>query len=90
MRMSVKDELHHLVDQLAEEDAIEALAYIRQMLHIHSGSFDNDPLGAALADAPIDDEPETDEERAAVARAKAELTRGEGVPAAEVFREFGV
>ena len=40
--------------------------------------------------APLDDEPETEEERAAVAEARAELARGEGIPAAEIYREFGV
>ena len=38
--------------------------------------------------APLDDEPETEEERAAVAEARAELARGEGIPAAEIYREF--
>ena len=40
--------------------------------------------------APLDDELETEEERAAVAEAKAELARGEGIPAAEIYREFDV
>ena len=40
--------------------------------------------------APLDDEPETEEERVAVAEARAELARGEGIPAAEIYREFGV
>jgi hypothetical protein len=40
--------------------------------------------------APLDDEPETEEERAAVAEARAELARGEGIPAAEIYREFDV
>ena len=36
------------------------------------------------------DEPETDGERAAAAEARAELARGEGIPATEVYREFDV
>ena len=50
--MSVKDELHTLVDQLDEDAASEALAYLQ---------------GLRPREAPIDDEPETAEERAAVA-----------------------
>ena len=40
--------------------------------------------------APLDDEPETEAERAAVAEARAELARGEGIPAAEIYRAFDV
>ena len=40
--------------------------------------------------APLDDGPETEEERAAVAEAKAELARGEGISAVEIYREFDV
>jgi hypothetical protein len=40
--------------------------------------------------APLDDEPESEAERIAVAQAKAELARGEGRPAAEVFRRLGL
>ena len=40
--------------------------------------------------APLDDEPETEEEQAVVAEAKAELARGEGIPAVEIYREFDV
>ena len=40
--------------------------------------------------APLDDEPETEEERAPVAEAKAEQARGEGIAAAEAYREFEV
>ena len=36
-----------------------------------------DPLLRALADAPVDDEPETNEERAAIVGARAAIARGE-------------
>jgi hypothetical protein len=51
---------------------------------------DDDPVGLALALAPEDDEPETDEERAAVAEAKEALARGEVVSHADIKREFGL
>lgn len=49
-----------------------------------------DPVRAALDNAPIDDEPEDEEERLAVAEAKAELARGEGIPDEEVWRSLGL
>jgi hypothetical protein len=41
-------------------------------------------------DAPFDDEPVTPEEEALVAEARAEVSRGELIPAAEVYRRLGL
>src|SRR6202035_683791 len=60
-KMTIKDDLHHLVDELDEDAAREALAYLHTL-----------GLPAFLRDAPLDDEPETDEERAAVHEARNE------------------
>jgi hypothetical protein len=48
-----------------------------------------DPVAEMLDSAPLDDEPETDAERRAVALARADRARGiEPVPLDEVLREF--
>jgi len=75
--MTIKDDLHHLVDELDENAAREALAYLHTL-----------GLPAVLRNAPIDDEPETDEERAAVQEARDELERGEFVSAEEAKRRL--
>ena len=51
-----------------------------------------DPVDQALARAPIDDEPETEDERQAVAQAREwfEENRGRGVPHDQVLEEFGL
>lgn len=51
-----------------------------------------DPVASALRDAPLDDEEETGEERAAVARARHSLQQngGKGVPHAEAMRRLGL
>jgi hypothetical protein len=54
--MTVSDELHALVDQVDEEAAREALACLQPLR-----------LPASLRDALLDDAPETELERAAVA-----------------------
>jgi hypothetical protein len=77
--MTVKDDLHHLVDELDEDAAREALAYLHTL-----------GLPAFLRNAPLDDEPETDEERAAVQEARDELARGEIVSHQELRHELGV
>ena len=76
--MTVKDDLHRLVDELDEDAAREALAYLRTL-----------SLPAFLRDAPVDDEPETDEERAAVAEAHVALKRGDVVREEDLERELG-
>jgi predicted transcriptional regulator len=76
--MTVKDELHELVDQLDEDAAREALAYLQTLR-----------LPAFLRDAPLDDEPETEEERAAVAEAEADFAAGRVVSHEAIRREFG-
>ena len=47
-----------------------------------------DPVWLSLLTAPMDDEPETEEERAAVERALSEP--GPGASHEEVLREFGL
>ena len=68
--MSTKEILHRLVDQLSASESVEAERLLKA-LQIQ------DPVLRAIALAPVDDEPETDEERAAVQEALDELARGE-------------
>lgn len=79
--MTTREALHRLIDSIPpssyEEarDALEPLA---------------DPVLAALANAPIDDEPETDEERVAVEEGRAALRAGQYATLEEVRRELGL
>ena len=77
-----KQELHLLIDQLPPDQVPAALRYIRY-LRI-------DPVLVSLLNAPSDDEPYTEAERERDAEAVASIARGEGVPHAEVLREFGL
>jgi hypothetical protein len=51
-----------------------------------------DPVSRAIANAPVDDEPESEEEGKAVAESKAWLAQnpGQGVPHEEILAEFGL
>jgi hypothetical protein len=51
-----------------------------------------DPVAAALRNASIDDEPETDEEKQAYAEARDWLAKsgGNGIPHAEAMRRLGL
>jgi hypothetical protein len=75
--MTIKDDLHHLVDELDEDTAREALTYLQDLR-----------LPRVLRDARIDNEPETDDERAAVAEAEAAIARGDVIRDEDLEREL--
>lgn len=76
--------LYHLVDTPPESELATA-AHILEALR----AFGGDESAYTVATAPLDDEVETEEERVAVAEARAELARGAGIAATEVYRRFG-
>ena len=83
--MTTLKELHDLVDWLPECAHAEARQTLLHHLKKH------DPVRYALFTAPLDDEPETAAERAAVAEAYAEIARGEPMIPDEVLRrELGL
>jgi hypothetical protein len=78
-----RDSLHRLVDALPDAALDAAARYLEALGR-------PDPVLRALLLAPTDDEPETDEERAAVAEARADYGRGEWATLEEVRRELGL
>ena len=83
MIANARADLHHLIDQLDDDD-VERLHLFAQ--HLHTG----DPVLRTLALAPYDDEPETEEERAAVEEARAEAATGTLRSMEDVRRELGL
>jgi len=81
MTMTAKEKLHQTVDELSELEA-------EKVLEIIARRRDRDPVLGFFEDAPEDDEPLTDEERASLNEARAEYERGESVPLDEFMREF--
>ena len=79
--MTAKEKLRRAVEELSEAEAAEAL----ELLDRRSP---RDALDDVLDNAPIDDEPETDEEREAVAEAREEIRRGETVSLDEIRRDL--
>ena len=82
--MTIKEELHRLVDELPDSESHAAkrfLEYLRNM---------GDPVMRALMEAPEDDEPETEEERAAVTEAEEDFKASRVVSHQELKRELGL
>jgi hypothetical protein len=84
--MVTRDSLHDLIDELPEEAAV--LDATAQMLR-NMRDYYRDPLVRTLLSAPIDDEPESEEERKAVAEAREDIAAGRVVSQQEMRHEFG-
>jgi hypothetical protein len=78
-----KQQAHELIERLAPSQVSAVVGLLQAML---------DPVARAIADAPLDDEPVTEEERLAVARSEAwfEDRGGKGIPMDEVLADFGL
>ena len=78
-----KQQAHKLIDRLAPSQVSAMIGLIETML---------DPVSRAIANAPIDDELETEQERSAVAASKAWIAEhpGQGIPHEEILAEFGL
>ena len=82
--MTVKERLHQLIDELPEAELSDA-EVILDLLRAHPG----DALARKLLLAPMDDEPETEEERLAAQEAHIALARRDVVRDEDLDRELG-
>ena len=69
--MSQREHAHQLIDRLPETQLSALVGLLETIV---------DPLAAALRNAPMDDEPLTPEEAAAIEQGIASLDRNGGVP----------
>lgn len=74
---------HQLIDRLPETQLSALIGLLETIV---------DPVAAALRNAPIDNEPETEDEKQAVAEARDWLKHhgGKGVPHQEAMRRLGL
>lgn len=85
--LSARERLRRLADAYASltDEAAELAADVLETLTRRL-----DPLAASLALAPDDDEPLTDEDRAAIAEGLADLAAGRGVTLDAACAELGI
>jgi hypothetical protein len=81
--MSNREHAHTLIDRLPEAQLSALVGLLETMV---------DPVTAALRNAPMDDEPETEEEKQAVAEARDWLNErgGKGISHPEAMRRLGL
>lgn len=84
LRDEGKEQLHRLVDGLPDSEVHAARRYLEYLHNLQ------DPVLRAFLEAPEDDEPETPEERAAVAEAREDFKAGRVVTLEQVKRELGL
>lgn len=83
--MIAREELYDLIDRIPESELPAVRSYLRYLAEVAT-----DPVLRNLLNAPLDDEPETEEERQAVQEAKEDLAAGRVVSTDEIKREFGL
>ncbi len=76
-----KQHAHQLLDQL-DPSQLEAVVRLLEVM--------TDPEIASIRNAPIDDEPATEEEERAVAASKEWFKNNRGIPMEEVAAELGL
>lgn len=76
-----KQHAHKLIESLAPSQIPAAIGMLERLL---------DPVSRAIANAPVDDQPITEEEVRELEEARASIARGEGIPHEEILAEFGL
>lgn len=76
--MTAKEKLRERIEALSEQEAGEAL----RLLDMRA-----DPVITAFRDAPVDDEPWTEEDEAAAAEGRADLAAGHTISLDEALRD---
>jgi len=79
-----RNDLHHLVDQLPEEELHAAERYLTYLKE------QGDPLLRELLQAPLDDEPETEGERQALEEAYEDLAADRVYSLGDVRKDLGL
>jgi hypothetical protein len=79
--MATKERLHQLIETLPNAALAQAERYLTALQT-------DDPVMRTILTAPVDDEPETEEERAAVAEAYEDVRQGRLVSMEEIEREM--
>jgi hypothetical protein len=72
---------HELIDRLPAAQISAVVGLLEAIL---------EPVASSIENAPVEEEEVTSETAEAIARARASLARGEGIPHEEILREFGL
>ena len=77
--MTAKEQLRQRIEAFSEEEAVEALRLL---------DLRDDPVVVAFRDAPLDDEPFTEEDEAALAEARKDIAAGRTLSLDDAMRDL--
>lgn len=77
--MTAEEQLRQRIEAFSEEEAVDALRLL---------DLRNDPVVVPFHEAPLDDEPFTEEDEAALAEARADIAAGRTVSLDEATQEL--
>lgn len=77
-----RETLHQLIERIPEPELLAAQRYLEYLA--------SHPAYRAVLSAPIDDEPVTQGDKDAIARAQRDIAEGRVVSHEEILREFGL
>ncbi len=80
-----REEIHRIIDEIPESQLPTVLSYLKRFT-----DASDDPVQRALANAPVDDEPQTEEEQRAVQEGKADVRLGRTLSTDTLKRELGL
>jgi hypothetical protein len=83
--MTTRQALKDMIDMVPEERLDDVEQSIRRVMDV-----EDDPVMRSLRRAPIDDEPLTAEERAAIDEGLRSLSEGRGITTEELKRRLGI
>ena len=76
-----RKQAHELIDRMAPSQVFAVVGLLQTML---------DPVSLAIANAPFDDEPVSEEEAREIAADREWLKHNKGIPNEEVLAEYGL
>ena len=83
-RKTTRQELKDLIDCAPDAEILAIKRYVQYIVDMQ------DPVLKSLLDAPVDDEPLTESDIAALQEAREDIAAGRIISAKELYRELGI
>ena len=83
-RKTTREEVKDLIDCVPTDELLVVKRYVQYIVDIQ------DPVFKSLLDAPVDDEPVTESDKAALRESREDIAAGRLIPAKELYKELGI
>lgn len=83
-REITREEVKDLIDCVPTDELLVVKRYVQYIVDMQ------DPVFRSLLDAPVDDEPVTESDKAALRESREDIAAGRLIPAKELYKELGI